>query len=153
MKTKKIITVIAILLMTASVACAYSHDSGAKKGYGAEGSLCMQMARGMKYKTELALSMEQETQLKALEIAMKKELIRQNADIDIIDVDLKAGMLEDVIDRDALNMLIDKKYEMKKEKAKYLLGVHAQFKEMLSKEQHDMLKNLAHKGMQKKCSK
>ena len=57
-------------------------------------------------------------------------------------------MWQNAIDTEAIDALIDKKYEIKKEKAKSMVGAYAELKGILTAEQKDKLKELY-----KKCKK
>ena len=91
---------------------------------------------------DLGLSDDQIAKIKALKLDVKKELIQQNADIDIPGIDIKAEMYADTIDVDAINKLISKKYDLKKAKAQYLVTKYAQLKNILTAEQKDKLKDI-----------
>ena len=97
---------------------------------------------------ELGLSDDQKAKIKALKLSAKKHLISKKADIEIIGLDIKALMWEDTINTEEINKLIDKKYELKKEKAKALIGAYAALKGTLTKEQMEKLKEL-YKGRKK----
>lgn len=90
----------------------------------------------------LGLSEEQIEKIKDLKLSAKKDLIRLNADIDIIQLDIKAAMWKDTLDTGAINGLIDKKYELKKEKEKKLVAACAALKGILTKEQKQNLKSI-----------
>lgn len=94
----------------------------------------------LKNREELSLSEEQVKQVTDLKIAAKKELINRKAEIEILGVDIKAKMCGDEIDIKAVNQLIDKKYELKKKKAKYLVKTYAELKNILTEEQKQSLK-------------
>jgi len=94
----------------------------------------------LKNQEELGLSEEQVERIKGLKIEVKKELIKRRAEIEILAVDIKAKMHEGEIDIKAVNKLIDKKYELKKEKAKYLIKTYVELKSILTEEQKQSLK-------------
>lgn len=102
----------------------------------------------MKNQEELGLSDEQVEKIKDLKVDVKKDLIKKDAEIEILAVDIKAKLYEDKIDVKAINKLVDQKYEIKKEKAKTLVEKYAALKGMLSEEQMGKLK-----GLFKKCEK
>ena len=102
----------------------------------------------LKNEDELSLTDKQIKEIKKLNIETKKDLIRKNAEIDIIALDIKAEMYGKQIDTGAVDKLIDKKYDLKKEKAKSLVKACAGIKEILTSEQKDKLKDI-----QKKCKK
>ena len=94
------------------------------------------------YQDEIGVSDEQMDKIKAMKLQFKKDHIQREADIGLVAADIKAGLWEDVIDTKALNELVDKKYDLKKEKAKSLIKALADLKQLLTAEQKDKLKNL-----------
>ena len=96
----------------------------------------------LKNSKELGLSDEQIVKIKALKVGVKKELIQQNADIEILGIDIRTAMYTDSIDTDAVNKLISKKYDLKKAKAQYLVTKYVELKSILTAEQKTKLKDL-----------
>jgi Spy/CpxP family protein refolding chaperone len=94
------------------------------------------------YQDELGVDDRQLDQIRALKIALKKDLIRKEADLGIIKVDIRSLLYEDEIDVEAVNKLIDKKYEIKKAKIKKVIMSLAQLKKILTKEQMERLKEI-----------
>jgi Spy/CpxP family protein refolding chaperone len=60
----------------------------------------------------------------------------------VLKIDIKAKLWEDTIDKKGINKLIDKKYEIKKEKAKALVDTYAQFNNILTEEQKKTLETI-----------
>ena len=89
--------------------------------------------------------------IKDLDIRTKKDIIRKEAEIEIICLDIKAGMSEDPIDTNAVNKLIDKKYELKKEMAKSFVDGCATLKNTMTKEQKAKMKEIK-KAMKQKMA-
>ena len=144
MNKKTVIVSILALVLMLNVA-----GSGAKAfGGGFEEKFFCKAGMMLKNQEELGLSDEQAGKIKDLKIKTKKDLIRKNAEIEIIVLDLKSAMCGDQIDTGAMDKLIDKKYDFKKEKAKSLMGAYAEVKEILTSEQKNKLKDLY-----KKCDK
>ena len=102
----------------------------------------------LKNKEELGLSDKQAGKIKDLKINTKKELIEKKAEIDILALDIKSEMWKDTLDTKAVNKLIDKKYELKAEKAKLLVNAYATLKRTLTKKQKEKMK-----GLIKECKK
>jgi Spy/CpxP family protein refolding chaperone len=94
------------------------------------------------YQDELKVSDEQLDQIKELKVALKKDLIRKKADIKVIKVDIRSLLYEDEVDVDAVNRLIDQKYEIKKAKSKMVVESYAKLKKVLTKEQMDNLRRI-----------
>ncbi|MFC1620815.1 Spy/CpxP family protein refolding chaperone [Candidatus Omnitrophota bacterium] len=146
---RKVFLVVAFLVcLSLLVPCVYA-ERGKMKCDG-HGDLSQKFYKKammiIKSQEELGLSDEQVEKIKDLKISTKKDLIRKKADIDILALDIKAGMWEDTIDLNAVNVLIDKKYEIKKEKAKVLVAARAVLKSTLTADQNKQLKTLCRKG-------
>lgn len=89
---------------------------------------------------ELELSAQQVESIKGLKLKTKKDLIKKESEIDLAALDVKAELWKEPINVNTVNPLIDKKYELKKEKAKIMIAALAALKSTLSKEQMDKLK-------------
>ena len=147
MKRRSIIAVLAFVVAISFIAFpafASSHGKGGKADHGKEldKMLLMKAHMALKNQEELALTDEQAGKIKALKTETKKALIKQDADIQVVKVDMKAALWEDAIDTEAVGKLIDKKYEMKKAKAKTIVGAMAEFKKILTEEQMDKLQEI-----------
>ncbi len=94
------------------------------------------------YQDELNVNEKQMDQMKELKITLKKDLIKKKADLDIIGVDILSLLYEDIIDVEAVDKLIDQKYEIKKAKIKNVIKSYAQLKKILTKEQIEKLKEI-----------
>jgi hypothetical protein len=90
----------------------------------------------------IGLSEEQIQKIKNLKKETQKELIRRDADIEILAVDIKDALHEPKIDVEGIHKNLDKKYEIKKERAKYLVRAFANLKGVLSDEQCQKAKDL-----------
>ncbi len=137
-----------VLNVTAFEAWAFGEGKGKKCHKGLEKKFYFKAHMILKNKEELGLSDKQVKKIKDLKIETKKDLIRKNAEISIVALDIKAAMYGDQINTTAVDKLIDKKYDLKKEKAKSLVGAYAAVKGTLTSEQKDKLK-----GLWKKCKK
>jgi len=96
---------------------------------------------------ELGVTDEQLEKIKELKTTLKKTVIKKDAEIDVIKVDIESSLHKDKINIEAVNKLIDQKYEAKKSKSKQMVASLAKLKEILSKEQFDKMKNMFHKKM------
>ena len=94
------------------------------------------------HQEELKLSEEQVGKIKNLKHSVKKDLVMKEAQIEVIGMDVKALLWEDVIDVDKVNALIEQKYDIKKAKAKMLVKAMADLKDILTDEQKKMMKDL-----------
>lgn len=115
---------------------------GKKEEPGLDEKFYMKAGLIIKSQDELGLSDEQVKKVKDLKHATKKDLIMKEAEIEVIAVDIKAALWEDKIDLAAINGLIDKKYEIKKGKAKALVAAYATLKGLLTAEQLKSMKAL-----------
>jgi len=95
-------------------------------------------------KDELGVSDEQARKVKDLKLELKKTLIKKQAEIDLLALEIKSGLWEDTVDTAALSELIARKYELKKEKAIAVVEAYANLKKTLTKEQMDKMKKMWH---------
>jgi len=96
---------------------------------------------------KLGISDKQLNKVKDLKLALKKEIIRKDADIEILKIDIKSLLYADKINVGAINKLIDQKYDAKKAKSKKTVESYAQLKKILSEEQQAKLKSLWKKNV------
>lgn len=153
-----IVAVLAIALMIGFIVPAvYAERCGQRKGKGHHGDIgnmvCKKAMMMCKNKDELGLSDEQVERIKSLKIATKKNLIKTQAEIDIVKIDIRAEMWKDTVDAEAIKKLIDKEYELKKEKAKSSIDAYVNLKEILTEEQRKKLKTLFEDYHKKKMGK
>jgi len=90
----------------------------------------------------LKVSDAQLDKLKMIKIDLKKSMIKKKAEIDLVKVDAKSLLYEDIIDVTAVNALIDKKYDLKAQKAKDAVAAYVEVKKVLSEDQMVALKAL-----------
>ncbi|MFH1868466.1 MAG: Spy/CpxP family protein refolding chaperone [Candidatus Omnitrophota bacterium] len=140
---------ILVLVLAVSVSIAYAYDSGksrsrgyGSKSYSTEDKILQKAHFLMEKKEELGLSDEQVAKIKDLKLNAKKESIKKTAEIEIIALDIEAAMRQDAVDAGAIGALIDKKYEIKKAKAKSMVKAYAELKGVLTAEQMGKLKEL-----------
>jgi len=152
MKGKRIISLLIAVVFLTSLFVNSSYAM-MQKGHGKksfEEKIMKKLCIVLKDKDELGLTDAQMKEIKGLKVETKKNIIRSNADIDIIKVDIKFLMYDDKIDTGRINKLIDKKYDIKKEKAKSLVAVYADLKDILTDEQEKKLKELCRQYKKKK---
>jgi Spy/CpxP family protein refolding chaperone len=103
------------------------------------------------HKDMLSLTDKQLDEIKELKIALKKSLIQNKADIEIISIDIKSNVFySDSIDLKATEKLIDQKYKYKTERAKTLVRAHAKLEKILTEEQNKIMKSVKlGKGLKK----
>ena len=104
-------------------------------------------------KEELGLSDEQVNKVKELKMNTKKDIIRKDAEIEILALEIKSEMWKDPADTVAVNKLVDKKYDLKKEKTKALVAGCAALKDVLTKDQEAKMKELRKKCKEEKSER
>ena len=109
---------------------------------GLDGKVFYKVMVILKNRDELGLSDKQVERVKDLKFATKRELVNKDAEIDLVKIDIKEKLYEDKVDVPAVNALIDKKYDLKKAKAKYLLKQYTDLKSILTDEQLKKMKTL-----------
>ncbi len=98
----------------------------------------------MMNKDELGVTEEQERKVKDLKLELRKTLIKKQAEIDLLALEIKSGLWEDTVDTAALSKLIEQKYGLKKDKAVAVVEAYANLKKILTKEQMANMKKLWH---------
>lgn len=101
-----------------------------------------QMHMAIVGKDELAITDEQLKQIKKLKVETKKDLIMKKAEIETTALDIKSLLSDDNLDVQQVSKLIDRKYDLKKEKEKLLVSAYAAFKKILTDQQKTDLSNL-----------
>jgi len=146
MKKKVIAIVVLAVIFAAFSTASFAYQGSDKKSSGHCGKLEDKVEKKaqmiLKNKDELGLSDEQVKKVKDLMLESQKETIKQNAAIETIALDIKSKMWGETVDAEAVNALIDKKYDLKKAKAKFSVTAYAQLKNILTEEQRDKLKEL-----------
>ncbi len=141
MEKKIIISMISFMVLSSVCANSYAFD-GQKDRYGqGEPSIRFfnKFCRILKAEKQLNLSDDQVKKIEKEIIRAKKEVIRANAEIKIISLDMKMSLKQDKINIKSINKLIDQKYEFKKNKMKILVDAYAKIKNILTKEQKEIL--------------
>lgn len=150
MKAKLITTVFLTLVLTlawsVSDACALSCCKAEIRQCNDDNKLFYKAELILRNQEELGLSDEQVERIKDLKLKARKDLIKSEAEIEIIALDINAKMMQEATDIAAINKLIDEKYELEKARAKSLVKAYAELKGILTEEQKKRLKDL-----HKKC--
>jgi Spy/CpxP family protein refolding chaperone len=150
-KMKRIAVV--VFLITCFLATSAYADSPKKSkhhGYDLKAKFFHKVHMAVNNQEELGLTDEQYEKIKTLKTETKKDLIRREAEIDIIGIDIKCKLQEDTIDTKSINKLIDQKYELKKAKSKALVSALATFKNILTEDQKKKLTGIDKKGCRKR---
>ncbi len=135
-------------LMAMAQGCQKGKGSG--QGCGFEKKLFCKLHLVLVHQEALGLTAEQVSKIKKLKMSTKKDSIKNEADIDLITVDIKAKLCEENICQKSVGKLIDKKYDLKKEKAKAFVSAFAEMNNLLSDEQQKQLGKMVCKAS--KCS-
>jgi Spy/CpxP family protein refolding chaperone len=101
--------------------------------------------------SDLGLSDDQMDKIMALKYGFKKSVIKNDADIESLVLDIKEELRKAEVDVAAVNTLIDKKYAAKAQRAKEIVSSCVSLKKVLTKEQMGKLKDLWQGGMMKKA--
>ena len=150
---KKLLVVLLCLCLVAATAVfaeAYSkptHDTrgmcGGRGGeWGFPGKSHSNAGLIMKNAEELGLSAEQKEIIEKGKYDMKRNMIKTKAEIDLISLDISNELGKEDVNADAVKALIDKKYQLKAQKEKDLLGWYVQLNNTLTPEQKEKLKTL-----------
>lgn len=97
--------------------------------------------------TEIVLTDDQIAKITALKFAVKKSIIKYDADIESLHLDIMEALMKDDIDAGAIGGLLDKKYAIKAAKAKDLVISYASLLKIITKDQHKKIKDMWMAGM------
>ncbi|MFH1189131.1 MAG: hypothetical protein V1682_00380, partial [Candidatus Omnitrophota bacterium] len=128
MRMRQIFAVImaAALALAGSAAGSLAYDQyGSKAGKDLVGKFCHKVAFIMEHEKDIALTEEQVKSVEDIKLKTKKELIKAEADIDVVGIDIEQALHQDNIDVPATDALIDKQYDLKRDKAKVLAASFA----------------------------
>ena len=153
---KKLITLAVVLAVLAVGVMPYTAIAeGSMKGMMGKGykadlgqKVCMKAEFMLKNEEELGLSADQVKKIKGIKMSVKREQIQKKAEIDLAALEIKGLLYEEKVDVKAVNALVDKKYDLKKAKTKYLVQAYADLKGVLSPDQMKEMKSIW-----KKCRK
>lgn len=99
---------------------------------------------------EIGLTDDQVETIKNLKMDLQKNLIRKNAEIEILGLDIRSALKEEDVNQETVNSLIDQKYELKEQKTKDLVSAYLRLKNVLTEEQKAKKKELySQKGLKK----
>ena len=148
------ILIVAALILASPVAFANyggGHGQCNSGDSGFEGKFFHKAHAIVEHGEEIGLTEEQLDGIRNMKYDVKKVLIKQDADIEILGIDIKRQLQERSFDTEAVNKLVDQKYDLEKAKAKFLVESIAKLKQSLSEEQWEKLKDL--KGEMRDSSK
>lgn len=95
---------------------------------------------------ELGFSDDQVKRIKDLVIKTERNQIEKRAEIELVDVDIKAEIWRDTLDANTITGLIDRKYELEKIKAKSLINAYVALMSTLTAEQKEKMRDCRKKG-------
>lgn len=133
---KKILT--ALVIMAFSFSCfsgALYADGKSGKYYGLEGKFFRLAHKILEHNKELGLTAEQVKKINSLKAQVRKALLKQDADINTLKVEINTLMWEAPMALDETNALVDEKYDLKTKKAKYIVSAYDKLNKILTKEQ------------------
>lgn len=90
----------------------------------------------------LGLSEDQIAKITSLKTEIKKNLILQEAESEVLAIDIKSKLHEDTLDVKGIDALIDKKYDLERANTKALIKSFSELKNVLTPEQKKTLKTL-----------
>ncbi|MBD3263777.1 MAG: hypothetical protein GF375_01590 [Candidatus Omnitrophica bacterium] len=102
------------------------------------------------YEDDINLSDDQKEMIINEKFDLKKDLIESKRQIEMIIADVKREFIRDDLDIGTINSLIDRKYDIKKEKAKRVVSAYQNLKNILSADQYNKLKDLWMQNMKNK---
>jgi len=154
-KTSGILLFLACYLVTFALPMAYAGDDQrcGQCGQAFDTKVLKKLRLAIENQDELEASDSQIRKIRELKVALKKDLIQRKAEIDLIAVDIKSKLCTDDINQKEINQLIDRKYELKKAKARSLVEALIELKDILKDEQEERLKDIMHhsRRMQRRC--
>ena len=149
---KKISVLLVVLSLVFTMDVFAGGKSGDKKGgWDLDGKFYTMSGMIVKNAEELGLSEQQKEAVKEKKYALKKALVQSKAEIDLVCIDISKELWKDKIDVNAVNALVDKKYQLKADKTKAVIGAYGDLKNSLTVEQKETMKALCDKEGSKWC--
>jgi len=149
---KTMICLAAAFSVMAAPAYADHGQKGWSKGGDLESKFLWKAGFLLAHEEEIGLTEEQVATIEQLKMDVKKSSIRKDAEIDILALDIKSALKADDASLEAINQLVDQKYELKKAKAKDAIAASLQLKNLLTEEQKAKKKALYSESRSKKDS-
>ncbi len=138
-----------LLALTISLSNAYAHEGHFRHdaGDGAfEGMFFRKSHFMLERKQDLGLTGDKVETIKNLMLETEKMLIKKDAEIQILSLEMKAQLHDYPVKVETVNKMVEQQYQLKKEEAQSLVGAIAQLKGTLTKEQNDKLHQLWEEG-------
>ncbi len=140
---------VVLLGLTISLSNAYAHHEHSGYGGGGEGFERMFFMKShfiLEKKQDLGLSDDKVEAIKNLKLETQKMLIKQEAEIQVLGLDIMAKLHDYPVDAEALNKQVAQQYELKKAEAQSLVEAIAKLKGTLTKDQNDKMHQLWEAG-------
>ncbi|MFB3919881.1 hypothetical protein BU251_06425 [Candidatus Velamenicoccus archaeovorus] len=91
---------------------------------------------------EIGLSDDQLEKIGALKLKIKKSLIMEDAQIETLALDIADALRQDQLDAKKIDGLVDKKYDLKKQRTKEIIQGYIDLRDILTKDQRDKMKKI-----------
>ncbi len=91
---------------------------------------------------EIGLTDDQAEKIRALKLKVKKSLIMEDAQIETLALDISDALAADQADTKKIDSLVDKKYELKKQRTKEIIQGYLDLRSILTKDQQEKLKKM-----------
>ena len=114
-------------------------ESGGCKIYN---KICSNSKIIMNNSEKLGISDAQREEVRKMKYETKKNKIKACADIKLAGVEISEALWKEKVDIDKVNALIDKKYQMKAQLKKDMVGSYVALNEMLTTEQKEKIKTI-----------
>jgi Spy/CpxP family protein refolding chaperone len=140
-KLSIVLLCLCFVLASSGMAEAYSRsDTGGKgRGYDQSQKCYGDIKLILRNADELGLTEAQEEDIKKQKYEIKKNEIEKQAEIDLVGVDIKKELWKEDVNVNSVNALIDKKYQLKAQRQKDLVGARVAIKNTLTAEQKEKL--------------
>jgi hypothetical protein len=152
MKTKLMSGILVLMLVAGAALPVYANHGGGcsygrggyghGKGGGLEGKFFHKAHLFLMLQEELGLSDDQAQSIKDLKLEMKKNYVRQKAEIKVLKLDIHSKLKADKVDAGEVQKLIDQKYAAKAAMAKSFVDAYLKLKGTLNDKQLETLKTL-----------
>ena len=109
---------------------------------GFDKSFCYKAGLILENSKELSLSKDQIEKIHVLKYNIKKSMIKQDANIESLMLDIKEALRKDEVDLVAIDKFIDEKHSLKAKKAKEIVRALVDLKKILNEEQREQLKEI-----------
>lgn len=144
---RKAVTVLTLALLIMAVPSSQAAHGRGKShdGWGLEEMFFYKAGFILSEQDELGLTEEQMEAIKDLKFEIGKEMIKQQAEIDVLALEVVSKLRGYPIDVEQVNQIVDQEYELKKVKERMTVGALARLKSVLTEEQYQKLKKLLSK--------